>query len=847
MTRINNPNFIGFDGEPLTGRIPPEVVVYGELSKQQLGELTHMYKLFCDANLTSVGQYLVQNRVMTDGTRVRMVSIQGRDQVYVWPVGGVNSAELPHGFAVVTEWSKPCIYGKKENGSWARQPDNVPQADKEILTHNTAEFYTAVPTFKSWPMVRQRVALWDAARHGGFDPGPSKPPVPVITAVGPKIFPHPAMAGIDGKLLDRNGGTVYQMSDSPNILVDLSDSVQHLPANTDSRASSVVLQSVRSAVISPSFEIVRYRFCNERLTTPAVKNTFVLVERNVVDLDVMPRRAQNSTTLNEAAATLNLTGLEEWEIGSTYVSFTLGSGFFVGYQTWVFSTQTGGAGRTIFVSWGYRENEVPISPEQIIISVNAFYEKRDETSAAAAETAKIVAAPGEAGISYYSWNSALGYPNDFYWRGGTELRYFNGSFYPDSFPPLSWTNFSHTRSRFNAEYTRTVNPEVSLSIAWFTGGKFSVFSGTGSGNLVGRVYVDRKTRSTNIDGSYESPDVFAATGTFIPGDQRIVGTVPSSYTIFFNENNEANAIATSKNAHLIAKRAEYSSNYAAVEDYVPQRNTVDYTLTSRHAIDFDSRAQFIAFIRVVVNCAGAEWAAPTYDPLDMVGTGGGGVLGQMNLISNPTYTVSIYFESEWVGVDGRASHSQLLATSTAVRPGFEFDVLQRQNVYSYPFTTDPIVFRMPPAIAPPQAAAEQLKTVASHQGVNPNLVAEFYKTGAEAHRSKMGIEYSTSRNGVEEPPSKFCRGMLYARTFKLSDISDALWLLHETKCDAAENNGLVGPAWFYMPDLKTTIDNQQFHIELRDGLPVTWSDDIPAKDGSTKPAPAARDIKLYQV
>ena len=85
--------------------------------------------------------------------------------------------------------------------------------------------------------------------------------------------------------------------------------------------------------------------------------------------------------------------------------------------------------------------------------------------------------------------------------------------------------------------------------------------------------------------------------------------------------------------------------------------------------------------------------------------------------------------------------------------------------------------------------------------------------------------------------------LVYGRTFKLSDFPDALWLLHSTKCDASEDG--TGSDWFYMPTLKATIDNDTFHVEVRDGVHETWSDEF--APGPDQPLAAAREIKLYRV
>lgn len=96
MTQFNNQNFISFSGEPITGRMPTKTVVYGpEMTGPQQAGVAHAYKLFCDAVNTSVGKYVVQNRVLADGTKVRMISNWGNDTVMVWPVGGDDELDIP--------------------------------------------------------------------------------------------------------------------------------------------------------------------------------------------------------------------------------------------------------------------------------------------------------------------------------------------------------------------------------------------------------------------------------------------------------------------------------------------------------------------------------------------------------------------------------------------------------------------------------------------------------------------------------------------------------------------------------------------------------------------------------
>jgi cytochrome c oxidase subunit 1 len=99
VTRLHNPNFIDFGGEPITGRTPPRIQIFGHATKEQLGMLSHEYKLFYDCLFTMAGKYLARERVLSDGSRVRLTSSDGLDIVMFWPAGGEKLEPLdPNGY-----------------------------------------------------------------------------------------------------------------------------------------------------------------------------------------------------------------------------------------------------------------------------------------------------------------------------------------------------------------------------------------------------------------------------------------------------------------------------------------------------------------------------------------------------------------------------------------------------------------------------------------------------------------------------------------------------------------------------------------------------------------------------
>lgn len=85
MSLLNTPFWQDLGGSPRTGVHPPTLVVRsGHLTPQRYGEIQQIYVRFSLAKLTAVGDFFVFNRVLSDGTRVRLESMQGKDRVFVW-------------------------------------------------------------------------------------------------------------------------------------------------------------------------------------------------------------------------------------------------------------------------------------------------------------------------------------------------------------------------------------------------------------------------------------------------------------------------------------------------------------------------------------------------------------------------------------------------------------------------------------------------------------------------------------------------------------------------------------------------------------------------------------------
>lgn len=99
MSLINQ-NWTTFSGEPIGGRVPPRLLVHGPaLTKGQFGEVSRLYNAFCTANQLALGQFQAQNRILSDGSVVRMVSINRVDTIQVWTRGGAGVYEVYRGLA----------------------------------------------------------------------------------------------------------------------------------------------------------------------------------------------------------------------------------------------------------------------------------------------------------------------------------------------------------------------------------------------------------------------------------------------------------------------------------------------------------------------------------------------------------------------------------------------------------------------------------------------------------------------------------------------------------------------------------------------------------------------------
>jgi hypothetical protein len=120
--------------------------------------------------------------------------------------------------------------------------------------------------------------------------------------------------------------------------------------------------------------------------------------------------------------------------------------------------------------------------------------------------------------------------------------------------------------------------------------------------------------------------------------------------------------------------------------------------------------------------------------------------------------------------------------------------------------------------------------------------------------SHKGVEYSeTDKNGVlTKRVHKYSPGMLYARSFKLSDYPDAYWLIKATKCGARKDDAGPGPdsgpEYFYIPSLGAALSSDRvFDIEVRDGIMTNWTADIPGDTGAAELPEGMKRVNIYRI
>ena len=852
---LHDPFFTKFDGSPDLGRIPTRLVVLGtgSLSGDQFRDVEHVYDQFRGACRLSASNFHTEQIKLSDGTVVHMWSLQGRDVVTVTPGGGDEEERLPHGFAVATNWQTPLFYCRDLNDGiqWLIGPIAPQIAGHTTTNYDNQAFRLSTESgeYFNLPHVRDHTntVLWDYAQNGA----PSVTPAPVVpfllknTTTGVFSIESPHYAS-GGSLIDAAGSTLYTMADEAPILVpehpDYPESVHQRAGITDAQGNQIALQAMRFTVISPTFNIWKFRFWNERINRTD-DSTYALVERAATEFTTpWGHQTVTTTSINDSSLGEDPAMLFKFKATHPITPPDAYTG--------------GGSGRRYLIGWAGSDQWIDITGVTTAGSDNESLRQIKEQTAGVATYEKLIATGGVSDTWYIPIERRLNYPASIFWRGGHHSKWYYDEHLKALFGiplwnalPFNYRVYSSNIERFDTKYDVDGTPTITAKLGWKD---LHLLEGTTTGRMSGKEH----TNILGQSGSYYYID--AGWGyTWITKEIRFAADF-FPVTLFFDWMDAANV------------KDEYWADYMAhgthpgyTQTTAPQpvvkyeypfnirpSNTVSYDLKSRYVIDFDQKGRFYAAIRCEVTATGAAWKEniAVYK-------------GFMVKDTDPSYTVKIWFECEWDGVFAQ----QLLAEEYVTRPMFEAITVSQFNPWYWPFPAyidRDCKVRTPPEPTPDENFVMMFANLASHQGVNPNLCCadvrpDIIGTDAERAYSKDGVEYSYENNGVVIPHQKYVTGQLYARTFKLSDIDESLWMLKQLKVDAVEDNfqpidGPEKPTWFYHPVIKAALDVQR-HIEVRDGVIVQWSDNIPGETSGYPPTPAvppaatARSINLYRV
>lgn len=227
-------NWITFAGEPAAGMPPPQLLVAGgaELTPEQIGGVVAAYRQFKQRTLASVAPYQTDERVLADGTTVRIESLAGRDRVLVAPAKPAAALVLIEYFRTIPADSTAISgTGPKESKFWkltgdlSDWPDELKDASAladhpgHVMWSNPNLKLGKIPIVLTWRGPRDRYAIstgWTQAgsiTFGGNPIGESWSGMGTSTtpriaheeagaAIGPAIYKDSGYVWIDGRRLD---------------------------------------------------------------------------------------------------------------------------------------------------------------------------------------------------------------------------------------------------------------------------------------------------------------------------------------------------------------------------------------------------------------------------------------------------------------------------------------------------------------------------------------------------------------------------------------------------------------------------------------------------------------------
>ena len=808
-----------------------------------------------------------------DGSVTRLTTKNGQPQFTTSPTDGLQ--RLPHGFLVTSAYSTPMIYRRVGDGSpgvWGFADDTIPQAAKTLRATNQAfvppgDTDTGSKAFVHPAVLTKLDKVWDWARHAGAPDGanPEYVPINLVVRGPPRSRAHHPHYAVRDKIVNLAGTTLFQMTDAyPGWLpLDERGAPATMTPATDSTGMLVGLFTFRERQIPATERYnVQYRNVLVKRTDPEVYVADGAHEDNQFIVPLWSAQytavTGSTTNLDGEVAPQGVLAIIQTAVGPSLATPTAGT------HKWASSFGSGWQ----WITYGHPDNdalvgytyftETPLS--KTVTTTLDGYTDKEVTQADAPTVLPVARLPWTSTAMNVSLSVNVSYPVDRYMRGGTATASFSHTPLLDAQYGVDLSSIDRRDSRY--KQTGAVGIELTLPGSnWNPALK--LFEGSSLGDLTGSKRLDTHQHfvSTFLWGGYML--IAGDTPAYDPweGYEGLTYT-ESGGTRFYDQNGIAadttlvrfSALAATLHAmdqgpRMQAIHALGSSVTTDVDTFVPPSCVGNYDYTSRYIIDFDLRALFYAAIVVRVQCTGARWDQSTAP---------GAFVGQLAKTSDPSYTVTISLETD---TDGTKA-TKVLLTGTCTRPAFEFDMKRYTNPFRYPYIDSSLdlVFYMPPQLSPTVEFYRQLRTLSNYQGSNPHLAGEdFFKDENHAplfagYKSSKGIEYSYLRDGVEIPHNKYVQGTLYARTFKLSDFPDALWMLHSLKMDAPLDNIYPQPPaapavmWYYLPAVGAAIANTEYSVEARDGVIFDWTVDIVPNPGTTvPPLKSDRNIKLYRI
>lgn len=828
--------FIELSGEPIGGRRHARLATYGDtLTRDEFSAVKTAFSRFCTFTQNSVAKYHVVDRLLPGGMRVRMIANDGHYDVHVWverKQEEVADELLPHAFVIDAPWCRKSYYCRERiPATWSVAVDPVQQLNALMWsTEQTLRTKPGEEGARMYSAAANSSTLWEYWRRPipSDVPNAATPYRPGVVALRGTDGGYPLTPDFatDAGVMDASGALIKaRPTSAPILALDPEDPVI-LPGAATGEGTHLVLQTLRRAVVSESFDIWNFRNTGTALTrgaggyaeTDTFLTNFSLPSPPIGAPAVFDNLGEKMPeTVFYFEASIGLFGSiapEGCPRAGPAATCSLGVKFKK------VRTQDMWAGNTVFNNKdAHREVLTPAAEGSTIA----------QTEGQSVITQAMLL-PEKSSVRKLDIEFRLRYPLNIFWRGGFESEYMDTAIY--LFPPMYAGVHRFTMWRIDSSASVNFAPRATFKLGWVD---LDFLEGTSTGAMTGNLHEDYTYTDHNYSfaenlGVGDPPNVGR---TFASQDP---GPVPPGTTCAVDGSTDTSNIwtflrAVDEKPYFRTYVDKYPMNGTVRKPISESRpdNTVSYAFKSRYVIDYDQRAQFYAAIRVEVSCSGAHWVEGTVEG-DMVPDGA------------PTYLVKIFFEAKWGTHD---VVEQELYSQSHVRPGFEMYTLTKRNVYQVAKNSTleieyPTKVRLPPAFLLRGPCMAQLDALGVPQGHNPHLAAQDW-FGTDEHDSDRGIEYSSRTEQHRKQPS----GMLYARTFTVAEFSNALWLLHATGCSRSQF-GDEELSYYYMPGF-AEFSAQQHHIEMRDGEIMMWSDNIPATDGVTKPAPVSREIKLYRV